>query len=120
MASYGCRFPGALRRLGGDMDLFRELAAYFIEDAPELLRAIHAGLAAGNSQDVQRAAHSLRGLMANFDAEQAMAFASSIEQLTEKGQLPLVPTALAHLESEVRSLRGALQEYAAHSSPDPR
>ncbi len=120
MASYTSQFPGALKRLGGDTDLFRDLAAYFIEDAPELLRAIHAGVAAGSGQDVRRAAHSLRGLMANFDADQAMAFAISIEHLSDKGQLRLVPAALAHLEIEVQFLRDALQEYAAQSSPHPK
>ena len=55
--------------------------------------------------------------MANFDAEQAMAFASSIEHLSNKGELRLVPAALAHLEIEVQFLRDALEEYAAQSSP---
>lgn len=112
------QFLGALKRLGGDEELFGELAAYFIDDAPELVRAIHAGLAAGSGQDIRRTAHSLRGLFANFDAEQGMAFAESIEHLCAKGELQLVPTALAHLEIEVHSLRDALQEFAMHASPE--
>ncbi len=112
------QFSGALKRLGGDEELFRELAAYFIEDAPELLRAIHAGLAAGSAQQIHHAAHTLRGLIANFDAEQAVAFARSIEHLCDTGELQSVPTALAHLEIEVHSLRAALREFDSHEAHD--
>ncbi len=112
------QFPGALKRLSGDQELFRELAIYFVEDAPELLRAMRAGLAEGSAEDVRRAAHSLRGLAANFDAEQAMAIAGSIEQICGKGELQLVPPALERLEVEVHALRDALPVQAAHPSPE--
>ena len=79
--------------------------SYFIEDAPELLKTIEAGLAAGSAESIRRAAHSLRGLAANFDAEEAMAIACSIEQMASKGDSQWVPSALAHLAVEVRSLR---------------
>ena len=37
MAILDSRFAGPLSRIDGDQKLFDELAAYFIEDAPELL-----------------------------------------------------------------------------------
>ena len=117
------RFDGALKRLGGDEELFQELMSYFIEDAPELLKTIEAGLAAGSAESIRRAAHSLRGLAANFDAEEAMAIACSIEQMASKGDLQPVPSALAHLAVEVRSLRDVLGGYTtppkARRTPPP-
>jgi len=111
MESTGYHFEGALNRLGGDEELFRELMIYFVEDAPELLHAIQVGLAAGNAGGIRRAAHSLRGLAANFDAEQAMMLAGSIEQIASKGDSESVAPLLADLEAEVQSLRDVLSRY---------
>ena len=107
-------FVMALQRLGGDEELFQELATYFLEDADELLNAVRTGFARGDAENVGRAAHSLRGLAANFEAEQVISIASSIEQMAFRGELQAVPSALVDLEAEVQSLRGLLQDYATH------
>jgi HPt (histidine-containing phosphotransfer) domain-containing protein len=120
MKTISSHFAGTLKRLGGDEDLFCELACYFVEDAPELLHTIHEALTAGSAPGIQRAAHSLRSLVANFDAEQATAIASGLEQMGAKGDLVAVPAALAGLEVEVQSLLETLREYAAQAAPPIR
>lgn len=100
-------FDVALQRLAGDQKLFRELTLYFTEDAPVLLQALRKGLAAGNAESVRRAAHSLRGLAANFDAEQAVTIAAFIEQMACEGNLRSVSAALLNLEVKIRSLSSA-------------
>jgi HPt (histidine-containing phosphotransfer) domain-containing protein len=109
------QFTGALNRLGNDRELFRELASFFRDDAPGLLAAIHSGLAVGNAEETMRAAHSLRSLVSNFDAENAARIAGSIEQSARKGELQSLPAALAELEVEVQALQSALKEYAAQA-----
>ena len=109
------QFAGALVRLGDDKELFRELISFFREDAPHLLAAIRAGAAKGRKDDVVRAAHSIKGLSANFDAEKAMAIANSIEQMARKGEMRGLSSALVDLEVEVRTLQRALSEYMAQS-----
>jgi two-component system, sensor histidine kinase and response regulator len=110
-------FAGALERLGGDKVLFRDLVGFFIEDAPRLLRAIYEGLAMGNAINVQRAAHSLRSLAANFDAEEATCFAASIEQMAARGDLHGVPAAAAQLENEIQALWHVLNHRAMEAAP---
>jgi len=117
METGGYQFAGALRRLGDDKDLFQELAAFFVEDAPKLIAAIHQGLASDSSEEVARAAHSLRGLAANFDAEKIMAVAASIEQMARKAELQPVSAALANLEVEVQTLLRALDVHPTQSAP---
>ncbi len=109
------QFAAALKRLGGDEQLFRDLATYFIEDADELLEAIRSGLATGIAEHVARASHSLRGLAANFDAESIVVIAGSIEDMARKGQLDM-GAAVADLEAEVRSLRDVLKSYISQST----
>jgi len=116
MKNTGYCFTGALERLGGDEELFQELMTFFVEDAPELLQAIHVGLRVGNARGVEHAAHTLRGLAANFDAEKAMNMAGSIEEMAGKGDLPRVVTLLAPLELEIHSLQDALKKCLSQSS----
>ena len=116
METISHRFAGALKRLGGDEELFQELMSYFIQDAPGLLEDIQVGVTVGNAESIRRAAHSLRGLAANFDAEQAIIIAASIEQIATKGDLEMVPEAFAHLQVEIQSLGDVLNGCAAQST----
>ncbi|HZX26178.1 MAG TPA: ATP-binding protein, partial [Telluria sp.] len=69
----------ALQRLDGDVDLYLELAGLFLADGPSLLESVRSALAAGDLAASQRAVHSLKGVLANFGARDAVERA---EQLT--------------------------------------
>jgi two-component system sensor histidine kinase/response regulator len=72
-------FSASLRRLGGDKHLLQELIKFFLEDFPGLVRAGRTGLTKGDWPRVQRAAHSLKGLAANFTAEPAVQALQAVE-----------------------------------------
>jgi HPt (histidine-containing phosphotransfer) domain-containing protein len=109
------QFATALKRLGADEELFHDLATYFIEDSPDLLQAAHAGLAEKNRDKVCRAAHTLRGLAANFDAEQAVSAAEALEKLALLEEWRQIPPALTRLEFEVRGLGDILSKLSIGS-----
>jgi HPt (histidine-containing phosphotransfer) domain-containing protein len=111
MAILDSRFAGPLGRLDGDQKLFGELAAYFIEDAPQLLAAARSGMADRNAQAVARAVHGFGGLTATFDAYEAVGITKSIGQMVSNGDWKAVGDALAELETEVDNLRCDLGEY---------
>jgi two-component system, sensor histidine kinase and response regulator len=69
----------ALERLDGDEELFAALIEVFQQDSVELEERLTTSLAAGNHREIERAAHSLKGLSANFDAKAATETASRIE-----------------------------------------
>jgi HPt (histidine-containing phosphotransfer) domain-containing protein len=114
-----CPFEGAIFRLGGDEALFRELIGYFEEDAPMLSATLHAALAANDRDGVMRAAHSLRSLVASFDALKPMTNCGNIEQTASGGDLRPVADSLAHLDDEIRLLTDELRTYLAESRPPP-
>ena len=95
METSGYHFPGALERLGGDQKFLRELAIYFIEDAPEYLRAIHAGLAAGSAGRFNELPIVCEAWRRTSMRNKPWRCPGSIERWCEKGELQLVPTALA-------------------------
>lgn len=69
----------ALRRLGGDETLLKELAQIFIDDVPGLLQELSAALDDHSSEAAERIAHSIKGLAANFGAEDCVSRAQAIE-----------------------------------------
>jgi two-component system, sensor histidine kinase and response regulator len=98
----------ALVRLGGDAKLLRQLADFYAEDAPKLLRELEAALAADDAKLVHQTAHSLKGLAANFDAFAAVTAARDMELAAHAGNLQACPSLLDSLRSEIARLIEAL------------
>jgi HPt (histidine-containing phosphotransfer) domain-containing protein len=106
----------ALNRLDGDRELFGKLAEFFHEDAPQLLDRIRAAVAANQAREVERAAHSLKSLAANFSANAASSAAWQIEELARGGNLEKAANLLPEVASQVQKLREALSRYLAESN----
>jgi len=70
-----------LARVGGDRELLAEISRLFVDDAPQHLRRIRAAIDARDSDALRRAAHSLKGAAANFDAEGVVKMARTFEQM---------------------------------------
>jgi signal transduction histidine kinase/CheY-like chemotaxis protein len=76
----------ARQRLGGDEELLRDLAGFFIEDAPRLLEDARLALRAGDAENATRHAHSLKGLAANFEANSTVELAQRLESSSRAQQ----------------------------------
>ena len=94
----------ALARVDGDLDLLKEIAALFLEEYPRELDEIHKALAAGDAHMLERAAHGLKGSVANFGARTAVDAAFQLEQFGKAGKLDQASAALAGLERALASL----------------
>jgi len=96
-------YESSLHRMGDDKELFQEMIGLLESDAPSLLDTLQRARQAGDHANVQRAAHTLKGLAANFGAERAVGAAADVERLAK-----------AHQESgmdvAVQKLGGALTE----------
>lgn len=77
----------ALERVGGDEELLREIAGLFLEDYPSLVSKIQGALAASDAHELERAAHSLKGSVANFGSEAAYQAAFDLEQIGRSRKL---------------------------------
>ncbi len=101
----------ALSRIGGDDDLLREIAGLFLQEYPGLLARLAAAVSENDAQTVERAAHSIKGSVANFGAQSAFEAALALEQMgrAEKlvdahAQLSALELALASLHAELEAL----------------
>ncbi len=104
-------FQPALSRLGGSVELLCELARFYLEDAGGLITAMESGVQSGDARAAERAAHSLKGLAANFDAEQLITHCAAAEDAARRGdlaeyarQLPAIHESSQRLESRLREL----------------
>ena len=111
-------FEGALKRLGGDRELFREIVLFFFEDSPGLLNKLRCGLRDQNPSVVERSAHALKGMAANFDAHRAVEAALHVETLGASGDLTKAPVAIEGLEEEINILKIALTPYLNPGHPE--
>ncbi|MDQ3331742.1 MAG: response regulator, partial [Planctomycetota bacterium] len=102
----------ALERLGDDEQLFRELATYFQEDSATELSRIEEGIAKDDWPAVRIAAHSLKGLAANFSARSTTEAAREMEEAANEGDGERVKSLLDRVRNEVERLRDALLEEA--------
>ncbi|MGH9750640.1 MAG: Hpt domain-containing protein, partial [Candidatus Polarisedimenticolia bacterium] len=102
----------ALARVEGDRALFAEITGLFRGSAPERLRAVAEALARGDGEAAERAAHTLKGSIGNFEAGAAQEAARRVEALAREGQMERAREAAVVLEREVGRLLAALGRYA--------
>ena len=98
----------ALARVGGDLDLLKEIGALFLDEYPRALDEIHKALATGDAKMLERSAHGLKGSVANFGARAAVDAAFQLEQFGRAHKLDQAPRALAALERSLACLHAEL------------
>jgi PAS domain S-box-containing protein len=101
----------ALRRLDGDQSLLIDLIGFFLEDYSGLLIRIDEGLGTGDAASVERAAHSMKGLVANFDAAIAKDIAQQLESCAKQRDLTNAGDLSQELKQAATELAGQLEQY---------
>jgi HPt (histidine-containing phosphotransfer) domain-containing protein len=107
-----------LDRLGGDLDLFHEITGLFQEDSSKLISEIRAAVSSRNPAALERAAHTLKGCVANFSATILYEAALHLEKMGRAGQLEGAADACLALESEIQRFQRALRALAQELAPN--
>ena len=88
----------ALSRVGGDIQLLREIAVLFVEECPRSLAEIQGAVEQGDPARLESAAHALKGSVANFGARAAVDAASRLEQMGRNEEMSQAEEMLRLLE----------------------
>jgi HPt (histidine-containing phosphotransfer) domain-containing protein len=99
---------GTLRRLGGDTNLLSDLVQLYQEDSPELLRRLRTGIESHQTEEVRHAAHSLRGLAANFGATVLTQSLLRLEENAAQGRLDEAAALLDQVNQDSAQLQATL------------
>ena len=99
----------ALSRVGGDVELLKEIAMLFLDDYPKVLSELHEAFESGDAKRVERTAHGLKGSVSNFGARPAVDAAVQLENLGRAQKLAEVEQVLHTLELALAALRPELE-----------
>jgi HPt (histidine-containing phosphotransfer) domain-containing protein len=101
-------FKSLSERIGGDMELLRELVVLLNEECPSMLSGIERAIKEGNAGDLQRASHKMKGSVLQFSARNAAAIAGTLEEMGSRGSVEGAAQEYDRLETEIASLLQAL------------
>ncbi len=99
----------ALSRVGGDTDLLKEIVELFLMDYPTTLEKIRSAVATRDAAALEHHAHSLKGSVSTFGAQQAFEAALELERKGRTGDLAGVDDGLGQLECALGALRPELE-----------
>jgi PAS domain S-box-containing protein len=97
-----------LARFEGEPELLKDVVRLFLDDCPKMLNAIRGAAERGEAREMERAAHKMKGSVANFAASAAYDAASRLEVMGRSGQLDQATEAVGLLESALEELEPLL------------
>ena len=95
----------AAARLGGDRRLLREMLDLFMTECPGMISAIRSAIDSSDAAALRRAAHALKGSVANFAAARPVEAARRLEKLGIDGEFTGVEAAFHELEDALDGFR---------------
>jgi len=104
-------FESLLQLFDGDAEFLREMADIFLKDAPAMMDTIREAIQVADADTLRRTAHSLKGMLINFQFEQTALTAYELESAGCKKKfdnlLPAYKKLAKHLERVCAILRKA-------------
>lgn len=107
--------PEALKRARGKQALLVELVKIFMDDSGSYLETLHQAASSGNLEQMERAAHRLKGSSANVSAQRTAAAAERIEKTVRSTHALPEAALLSSLDDEVGKARRALSGFLAQN-----
>jgi PAS domain S-box-containing protein len=109
--------PALLARFDGEPDLLRDVVTIFLDDCPKLMDGIRGAIERSDAQGLERAAHKLKGTVANFSARASYDVALRLEWMGRGGHLEQAREALGELDSALEELRPVLLKLSGGIKP---
>jgi HPt (histidine-containing phosphotransfer) domain-containing protein len=97
----------------GGHGLLAEMTAIFREDTPRRIQDILAAAAAGNGEELSRAAHALKGGAGALGAETLRSLASELETMGRRGSTDVGPELAQQLHTTFQASLSALEAFVA-------
>ena len=110
-SSSGLNQAALLEQLDGNLDLLAELATMLLQSYPPQLQQIKQALERQQIEQLQLAAHTLKGSMSVFPIDSANSLIKRIEQLARSNKLAELEPLIVELENEMDKVLPQLQQY---------
>ena len=103
----------ALERLGGDEDIFAEVANLFVAESDNYCQALKDALVSGDAGVLRREAHTIKSMLATFSYESGRGLAEQLELLAASGSLDGAVELSAQVVNAVKCLSVVLRAEMA-------
>ena len=107
---------GLMRSFENDHSLLKELVEIFINDYPQMLNTLRKSLETTDAKTFSRTAHSLKGMLRNFQAEAAADTAFDLEKRGKQEQLDgvdqIIEILAEQLDQVARKLKDLIKEVS--------
>lgn len=105
--------PDLLVRVENDRELLAELFAMFQEELPSLQDALRHAMDIGDINQTAKAAHTLKGMLANMSIKQGALLAANIEAAARASDMPAIKVAFVAFDMEIANLSAAIDVFVA-------
>ncbi len=105
-----------LKAFDGDWDFLKEVVEVFLDDYPRLLDTLRRSFNEGDSDTFMRSAHSLKGMLKNFQAETAAEVAFDLEKKGKEKDLDGVQADIESLADQIVEVDKMLRGIIEHMS----
>jgi PAS domain S-box-containing protein len=104
------QLPDLLKAFDNDWGFLTEVVEVFFSDYPQQIEALRRAAGTGEAAAFQRAAHSLKGMLRNFQSEAAAERAFELEKKGQAGNLAETELLIDALAQDLKRLEGELRE----------
>jgi HPt (histidine-containing phosphotransfer) domain-containing protein len=106
-----CEVDAAIDRLGGDLELYKDLVDRFLEDTAGTRRHLEMARERREAGALQQSAHSLKGLAASVGAVALAGILGELEGIGRSGELDNLPSAWERFQNEWERTAQELAPY---------
>ncbi|MBN2581734.1 MAG: response regulator [Planctomycetes bacterium] len=99
--------------VSGEQDLMNEVAEIFLAESEDLMQTISDCMTEHDAEAVSKAAHSLKGSVANFGAQEAYEAALRVEQASRENNFEGLNAHVQNLNDHVEKVRHELEQLLA-------
>ncbi len=107
-----------LKAFDHDWEFFAEAVGMFLEDYPPMVDEIRSAVVDSDAERLRRQAHALKGMLGNFQAQDAVLVARELEEMGRDRRLEDAGSAMAKLAAEVERLKAALENILKESTDE--
>jgi len=110
---------GLIKAFENDHHLFEELVEIFVTDYPQMLNTLRKSLESTDAETLSRTAHSLKGMLRNFQADAVADTAFELEKIGKQGELDsadqIIESLTGQLDDVARKLKQLVKEVSGGS-----
>jgi len=105
--------PSLLERVGGDLELVREVTDLFLRDCGKFMDEVRATTRSGDVAALGYALHTMRGMFRNLSAESAQELVGRMQAMALEKDFARIEAAHALLELEITALTAELRQLVS-------